>query len=96
MGNEPLEENDPIYRMFAERPVSEARKDPLIGEIVRILLRADTASFARIYAVAKAEEAAMNAETQETLRDLWGRSKRRQRDGDEQAHGPEQTDDASQ
>jgi hypothetical protein len=27
---QPLEENDPIYRMFAERPVSEARKDPLI------------------------------------------------------------------
>ena len=95
MSEEPLEKDDPIDQLFERRPVSEGRKDPLIGEIVRILVRADTASFAKIYAVAKAEEAAMNAETQDSLRDLWRRSKRRQRDDNGQRPEHDPSDDPS-
>jgi hypothetical protein len=87
-------DNDVIGALFKGRPASEARKDPLIGEIVRILVRADTASFAKIYAAAKAEEAAMDAQTEDSLRDLWRRRTRKQGDGNEQAREHDRADDS--
>ena len=87
-------DNDVIGKFLKERPASESRKDPLIGEIVRVLVRADIASFAKIYAAAKAEEAAMDAKTQDSLRDLWGRHNRKQGDGNEQADKHDRGDDS--
>jgi hypothetical protein len=37
------------------------REDAVLGEVVRICMRLDKAGFAKLYAVAKAEEAAMDA-----------------------------------
>jgi hypothetical protein len=85
-------DNDVISGLLKERPASEARRDPLIGEIVRILERADTASFARIYAAAKAEETALDAQTQVSLRDLWRRYTGKL--GNEQAREHDRGDDS--
>lgn len=85
-----------IGELFKDRPASGARKDPLIGEIVRILVWADTASFAKIYAAAKAEEAAMDAQTQDSLRDLWRRRSRKQEDGDGQGREHDRGDDSAE
>jgi hypothetical protein len=46
-----------------------------LGEIVRFLGRADKAAFARIYAVVKTEEAAMDARLSELLGQCAGRTK---------------------
>src|SRR5262245_21523666 len=44
--------------LFASRDYS--RDDTLLGEIVRICLRHDKAGFAKVYAMVKTEEAAMD------------------------------------
>jgi hypothetical protein len=49
------------------------RKDPIVGEIVRILIRADEAALARIYALAKRENAAMDAHTDQAMAELLRR-----------------------
>jgi hypothetical protein len=69
---EQLEAADPIMpgsarKMFERLGRSPDRTDPIIGEIVRILVRADAAALARIYAVAKAEAAALDARIYEPL-----------------------------
>jgi hypothetical protein len=46
-----------------------AREDRLLGEIIRICLRLDKAGFAKLYAVAKAEEAEMDARLQHDIED---------------------------
>jgi hypothetical protein len=51
------------------------RTDPIVGEIVRILVQADAATLTRIYALAKAEAAATDAHRAESLKDLFRRSK---------------------
>jgi len=54
-----------LDEMFHER---SDRQDALIGEIVRILINADRVTFAKIYAMAKAEQAMHNEESRERMR----------------------------
>jgi hypothetical protein len=54
--------------LFASR--DHTRDDALVGEIVRICLRLDKAGFARLYAMAKTEEAAMDARLRRQLEHL--------------------------
>lgn len=83
--------------LFERRQRGPDRTDPIIGEIVRILVRADAATLARMYAVAKAEEAAMDAHVTESLNDMFRQHARKQRerdgskDGDSPAAEPEKS-----
>ena len=54
-----------LDEMFTNR--GDARLDVCIGEIVRILVNADKATFAKIYAVAKTEQAMRNEESRERM-----------------------------
>ena len=67
---------------FERRQRGPDRIDPIIGEIVRILVRADAATLARIYAVAKTEEAAMDAHLTDSLNDLFRQHARTSGEGD--------------
>ena len=81
---------------FERRQRGPNRIDPIIGEIVRILVRADAATLARIYAVAKAEEAAMDAHMNDSLNDFFRQHTGKSGEGDGKygdppASGPERT-----
>jgi hypothetical protein len=67
-----------------------ARRHEQVGEIVRILVRADKAAFAKIYAAVKAEEAAMDADMDDFIENFRGRSKEKDKNTEEKpdAGGP--------
>ena len=73
---------------FFERRRGPDRIDPITGEIVRILVRADAATLARIYAVAKTEESAMDAHLTDSLNDSFRQHARKRDEGDGKAVHP--------
>ena len=54
-----------LDEMFADR--TDLRLDACIGEVVRILVNADRATFAKIYAMAKTEQAAQNERSRQDI-----------------------------
>ena len=68
MAEKPADLFDPVKR-------GPERTDPIIGEIVRILVQADAATLTRIYALARAEASAMDAHRAESLKDFLRRAK---------------------
>jgi hypothetical protein len=68
--------HDEALLWLAERG-EDTSLDALIGEIVRFLVRADKAAFAKIYAVVKTEADRMDARSNEQLRALWTSRKKK-------------------
>jgi hypothetical protein len=81
--------------------MSSDRKDAIVGEIVRVLVRADSAALARLYALAKEEEKAMNVHTDRSIGELFSQLDARKakesdgkgRTGRQQAERQDGTDD---